>query len=253
MSVILDKIVEFYLLDGNWLWLIIIPVICITMIFLGILSNLIKMRWSLSLSMLASLVVMIFPPVIYANELAPFTINPEIITLLSMVSYVVNIIIICVIGTRIIKKRRNTKNMVTKPFKEQKYNNAAMLSSTDHSAMNLIPMNSPAENSLAQGYGQMTPWSKPMLYDVRNKKQYTLQKGDNTIGRDKRNNIILDDLKVSEKHAIIHVGQNEITILHHSSTNPTRVNGYPIEKQVIYRPDSIIVGETLLKIMEMGD
>lgn len=68
-----------------------------------------------------------------------------------------------------------------------------------------------------------------------------------TIGR-KESDIILDDSKVSRRHAELKIIESKLFIADLGSTNGTRVNGDPVSLKQLSPNDLILFGETCLRI-----
>lgn len=71
-----------------------------------------------------------------------------------------------------------------------------------------------------------------------------------TIGRDPASSIVVDDPAVSRTQATLQNNGGTLELIHHSDSQPTRVNGQPISR-VVLRPglgDVIEVGSTELRI-----
>jgi ABC transport system ATP-binding/permease protein len=82
-----------------------------------------------------------------------------------------------------------------------------------------------------------------------------------TIGRAPENNVVLDDLLVSRRHAILRRSENRWELVDNNSANGTYVNGDRISTAVI-GPDDVVgighqllhlVGDTLVEHVDTGD
>lgn len=73
-----------------------------------------------------------------------------------------------------------------------------------------------------------------------------------TIGRDAANDIVLEGLQISKKHARISAAGGQIIIEDLGSTNGTYLNGVRISKQALTPQDSIAIGAFLLRIEPDG-
>lgn len=71
-----------------------------------------------------------------------------------------------------------------------------------------------------------------------------------SIGRDEQNSICLGDKSVSRHHATVQRVFRGFTIQDEGSTNGTRVNGRPINKQFLRHSDLIEIGNYQLRFME---
>jgi pSer/pThr/pTyr-binding forkhead associated (FHA) protein len=81
---------------------------------------------------------------------------------------------------------------------------------------------------------------------------FHLHQGELIIGREEGSEIQLDDLRVSHNHAVLRVHGDKVTIEDLRSTNGTKVNGTPIERQTPLAPgDEIDVGGVQL-MLETG-
>jgi pSer/pThr/pTyr-binding forkhead associated (FHA) protein/PAS domain-containing protein len=79
---------------------------------------------------------------------------------------------------------------------------------------------------------------------------FTLNEGENSIGRQMDNHIVLTSSKVSKRHCAILVTANEILFRDEASTNGTFVNGVLSRKQSIKAGDKIGVGEFVLELVK---
>jgi hypothetical protein len=73
-----------------------------------------------------------------------------------------------------------------------------------------------------------------------------------TIGRDRDNDLVLGDPRVSRRHARIQARQGRLVLSDLDSRNGTRVNGTPIDEVAIGLGDEILVGDTRL-IVDAAD
>ena len=72
------------------------------------------------------------------------------------------------------------------------------------------------------------------------------------IGRDKNNDIVLEDSLASRRHAVIEVKNGVCTIMDAGSTNCTYVNSNPLkenERKKLQPGDTIKIGNTVLDIL----
>ena len=72
------------------------------------------------------------------------------------------------------------------------------------------------------------------------------------IGRDKTNDIVIDDSLVSRRHAVIEVKNSTCTIMDMGSTNCTYVNANPLkekERKTLQPGGKIKIGNTVLDIL----
>ena len=72
------------------------------------------------------------------------------------------------------------------------------------------------------------------------------------IGRTSDNNIILDDITVSRKHAFLSVNKNEVRILDNNSTNGIYVNNQIENDYILKSGDKIQIGKFLLLLTEVN-
>ncbi len=71
-----------------------------------------------------------------------------------------------------------------------------------------------------------------------------------SIGRDSTNNIVINDITASRRHATISNSDNGILLYDNNSQNGTSVNGYDINKvQMIYDHDVILIGRTVFVVI----
>jgi len=80
--------------------------------------------------------------------------------------------------------------------------------------------------------------------------EYPLREGSLRIGRGKDNDIRLEDLTVSGRHAVVEVqpseyleGCNEVYIIDQQSTNGTVVNGRHIKRHILKHGDVAVIGQ----------
>ncbi len=83
-------------------------------------------------------------------------------------------------------------------------------------------------------------------------KEYELSKQETTIGRRSSNDIQIQNLAVSGRHARIVVEMNDTFLEDLGSTNGTYVNGRLIKKQVLNENDEIIIGKYKLEYFSSG-
>tara|TARA_B100002052_G_C15707007_1_gene517746 strand:+ start:19 stop:363 length:345 start_codon:yes stop_codon:yes gene_type:complete len=72
-----------------------------------------------------------------------------------------------------------------------------------------------------------------------------------SIGRASDNNIILDDITVSRKHALLSVNTNEIKILDNNSTNGIYINNEIKNDYLLKSGDKIQIGKYILLLTEV--
>jgi ABC-type multidrug transport system ATPase subunit len=117
---------------------------------------------------------------------------------------------------------------------------------------------------LAEIYGQAIPAaSKTMVFQVEKAGDASSAKGSEpqllmslafgdknelTIGRDPKNDISLDGLQISNRHARLIRSGNEVVIDDLGSTNGVYVNGSRVTRQTITPADAVQIGSFLLKV-----
>ena len=72
-----------------------------------------------------------------------------------------------------------------------------------------------------------------------------------SIGRTSENNIILDDITVSRKHALLSISTNEVKILDNNSTNGIYINNEIKNDYLLKSGDKIQIGKYLLLLTEV--
>jgi pSer/pThr/pTyr-binding forkhead associated (FHA) protein len=82
-----------------------------------------------------------------------------------------------------------------------------------------------------------------LSYDNNIVQEYELDRGSLTIGRDKSNDIHIDNPAVSSKHAKILTILNESFIEDLDSTNGTYVSGKKISGHALLNGDHIVIGK----------
>ncbi len=80
-------------------------------------------------------------------------------------------------------------------------------------------------------------------------KEFELNKSETTIGRRSSNDIQIQNLAVSGKHARIVINANDTVLEDLNSTNGTYVNGRLIKKQALDDQDEIIIGKYKLEYL----
>jgi pSer/pThr/pTyr-binding forkhead associated (FHA) protein len=73
-------------------------------------------------------------------------------------------------------------------------------------------------------------------------KQVSLTKNRTTLGRRPNNDVVLEDLAVSGRHACLILEGQQVTIEDLDSTNGTYVNGRSVKKQLLEENDTIEIG-----------
>lgn len=81
---------------------------------------------------------------------------------------------------------------------------------------------------------------------------FSLIEGENSIGRQMDNHIVLTSAKVSKRHCAVLVTSNEVLFRDESSTNGTFVNGALTRKQSLHAGDKIGVGDFVLELASNG-
>lgn len=79
---------------------------------------------------------------------------------------------------------------------------------------------------------------------------FPINSGENWIGRQAGNEIVLVSSKISKRHCVISVRENEIVVSDPGSANGTFVNGHLSRSKKIKVGDRISVGEFVLQLME---
>ena len=74
---------------------------------------------------------------------------------------------------------------------------------------------------------------------------------DYSIGRSSQNNIILDDITVSRKHALISVSNKNVMITDNNSTNGMYINNEIKNDCLLKTGDKIQIGKYLLLLTEV--
>ena len=75
---------------------------------------------------------------------------------------------------------------------------------------------------------------------------------DYSIGRSSDNNIILDDITVSRKHALISVTNQNVKITDNNSTNGMYINNEIKDNCVLKSGDKVQIGKYLLLLTEVA-
>ena len=90
-------------------------------------------------------------------------------------------------------------------------------------------------------------------------REYPLEKGRLTVGRELDNDIRLDDDAVSSHHAEIVVkaskymeGFLDVWAVDLDSTNGTLINGKPVKKQMLHHDDDLKIGTHRFKFVDLS-
>ncbi len=81
---------------------------------------------------------------------------------------------------------------------------------------------------------------------------FTLSQGENTIGRQDDNNIVLSSGKVSKRHCALLVSDSGVFLRDEGSTNGTFVNGGLVKKLELKSGDKIGLGDFVLELVQLG-
>ena len=76
--------------------------------------------------------------------------------------------------------------------------------------------------------------------------------GSTSIGRAEGATVRLDDAEVSRDHADIHFESGHFVLANRSRTNPTRINGRPVEDAVLRDQDELLLGAVTLRFHDLG-
>lgn len=94
---------------------------------------------------------------------------------------------------------------------------------------------------------------KARLIDKVNSREFILNQGETKIGREKDNDIVLEDGAVSKRHAWILCRGNECRLFDLNSINGTKVNGQYIDKRILRDEDLIEFGNTKFHFSKSTD
>src|ERR1019366_6887868 len=86
-------------------------------------------------------------------------------------------------------------------------------------------------------YGRLT-----LLLPENNRQEFTLSKARVTIGRASNSDIVVRDLKVSRRHALIECGAAGCTMVDAGSPNGTWINGVRVERRLLRSGDTVVIG-----------
>ena len=78
--------------------------------------------------------------------------------------------------------------------------------------------------------------------------ELTLTKSETIIGREKTADIVIDDLYVSKRHAMLRLDETAVVLFDLNSTNGTRVNSTDTMHSVLRNDDIISIGQYQLKV-----
>jgi len=109
------------------------------------------------------------------------------------------------------------------------------------------------EGTIASFYQNQPPM---IVVKLKNRplKTYPFSGREMSIGRNCDNDIVIDNLSVSRKHAVIASGKEGFSITDCNSKNGTFVNGKPIKQSALKSGDSILLGKyTLVFEVPQGD
>jgi hypothetical protein len=100
------------------------------------------------------------------------------------------------------------------------------------------------------------PELKPFAYlisQTSHPKRYSITSAIWRIGRSRENELVLDDVSISRRHAEIQRGADgTFTILDRGSRNGIFINGQQMKKRTLLEGDMIEVGDVLLRFTESG-
>ena len=66
------------------------------------------------------------------------------------------------------------------------------------------------------------------------------------IGRSLENHLVIDDLRVSRSHALLHASKGHFVLFDLNSTGGTFVNGQRVNQTILYPDDTISLGGFIL-------
>lgn len=82
------------------------------------------------------------------------------------------------------------------------------------------------------------------IYPDGTEVRYSLEGDLFTVGRAEDNSIALADERVSSHHAVLNrLPGGDFMVTDVGATNPTRVNGRPVQQQALHHGDNILFGE----------
>ena len=100
------------------------------------------------------------------------------------------------------------------------------------------------------------PELKPFAYlisQTSHPKRYSITNAIWRIGRSRENELVLDDISISRRHAEIQRGTDgSFTILDRGSRNGILINGQPVKKGTLQEGDLIEIGDLMLRFTESG-
>ncbi len=100
------------------------------------------------------------------------------------------------------------------------------------------------------------PESKPFAYlisQTSHPKRYAITSAIWRIGRSRENEMVLDDISISRRHAEIQRGADGMfTLIDRGSRNGTFINGQQVKKRPLLEGDMIEVGDIVLRFTESG-
>ena len=79
-------------------------------------------------------------------------------------------------------------------------------------------------------------------------KQHPLRSGSNDVGRDPDNEVVLDDLYLSKKHARINV-TDVVEVLDLGSSNGVQVGGVDVTRATLSADDEVLMGDTRVRVV----
>lgn len=82
-------------------------------------------------------------------------------------------------------------------------------------------------------------------------KSHQLRVGDNTIGRDLDNDLVIEDSSVSRNHALVKVQDDSFLVMDLGSRTGTKVGGRTLEGKVLKTGGVVSLGETNLNLVEV--
>jgi hypothetical protein len=81
---------------------------------------------------------------------------------------------------------------------------------------------------------------------------FELAKGETELGRDRDNDLVIDDFAVSRRHAVVRRLPDGFWIEDQGSANGTSVGGVPVDRQLLRHGDRVEVGQSVLVFEDAG-
>src|SRR4051812_16570798 len=80
--------------------------------------------------------------------------------------------------------------------------------------------------------------------------RYALDSPQVSLGRGAENDVVILDIKVSRRHAVLHCSERELKLVDVGSSNGFKHNGNRVREAVLDPSDEVLIGGTPLKVLK---